>query len=68
MILKHDELFYSYATTSTLAGESFVKSAVSSDLVSCSTGTIVSKHWKYPAPFFQRLEKNRDKIMGDPKR
>jgi len=46
MILKHDELFYSYATTSTLAGESFVESAVSSDLVSWSESTIVSRGGK----------------------
>ncbi len=46
MIMKHNELFYSYATASTLAGESFVESAVSSDLVNWSESTIVSKGGK----------------------
>ncbi len=46
MILKHDELFYSYATESTVDGESFVESSVSSDLVNWSESTIVSKGGK----------------------
>ena len=46
MIMKHNNLFYSYATTSTLEGESYIESATSNDLINWSEAKIVSKGGK----------------------
>jgi len=46
MIMKHNNLFYSYATMSTLEGESYVESATSEDLINWAEAKIVSKGGK----------------------
>ena len=46
MIMKHNGLFYSYVTVSTLDGESYVDSATSENLVDWSESKIVSKGGK----------------------
>ncbi len=43
MIMKHKGLFYSYATTTTSDGKSYVESATSTDLIDWSESKIVSR-------------------------
>ena len=46
MIMKHNNLFYSYVTTSIPEGESYVESATSKNLINWSEAKIVSKGGK----------------------